>query len=72
MDALTTMLHSCGHEAFEWTQIYQQDPHFTTTYKLLDIGVSVTNFHIHDTLLCHLRHLFVPIRESEMMIWEAL
>jgi hypothetical protein len=32
VDALTTMLHSYGHEASEWPQLYQQDPDFTTTY----------------------------------------
>jgi hypothetical protein len=44
--ALTTMLHSNGHEAYEWPQIYQQDPDFTTTYQRLGTSVNVTNFHI--------------------------
>jgi hypothetical protein len=69
--ALTTMLHSCGHEASEWPQLYQQDPDFTTTYQLLGTGTNVTNFHIQDGLLCHLGHLCVPASEHAKMIWEA-
>jgi hypothetical protein len=30
--ALTTVLHSCGHEASHWPQLYQRDPDFATTY----------------------------------------
>jgi hypothetical protein len=58
--ALTTVLHSCGHEAVEWPQLYQQDPDFATTYQLLGTSVTVINFHIKDRLLCHLGHLCVP------------
>jgi hypothetical protein len=54
MAALTTVLHSCGHEASEWPQLYQQDPNFTTTYQLLGTGATVTDFHIQDGILCHL------------------
>jgi hypothetical protein len=68
---LTTVLHSCGHEASEWPQLYQQDPNFTTTYQLLGTGATVTDFHIQDELLCHLGHLCVPTRERAKMIWEA-
>jgi hypothetical protein len=71
MATLTTMLHSYGHEASEWPQIYQQDPDFATTYQLLGTGETVTYFHIQDKLLFHLGHLFVPTREHEKMIWEA-
>jgi hypothetical protein len=71
MAALTTVLHSCGHEASEWPQLYQQDPDFTTTYQLLGTGVNVTDFHIQDRLLCHLGHLCVPTSERAKMIWEA-
>jgi hypothetical protein len=71
VDALTTVLHSCGHEAFEWPQFYQQDPDFATTYQLLGIGVSVTDFHIQDKLLCHLDHICVPTSERVNMIWES-
>jgi hypothetical protein len=69
--ALTTMLHSCGHDSFEWPKLYQQDPDFTTTYLLLSTHVNVTNFHIHDELLFHLGHLSVPTRECVKIIWEA-
>jgi hypothetical protein len=71
MAALTTVLHSYGHEASEWPQLYQQDPDFTTTYQLLGTGVTVTDFHIQDGLLCHLGHLCVPASEHAKLIWEA-
>jgi hypothetical protein len=69
--ALTTVLHSCGHEASEWPQLYQQDPDFATTYQLLGTGATVTDFHIQDRLLCHLGHLCVPTSERAKMIWES-
>jgi hypothetical protein len=69
--ALTTVLHSCGHEASEWPQLYQQDPDFATTYHLLGTGTTVTDFHIQDRLLCHLGHLCVPTSERANMIWES-
>jgi len=65
------MLHSCGHEAFEWPQLYQRDPDFATTYQLLGTGANVTDFHIEDGLLCHLGHLCVPTSERAKLIWEA-
>jgi hypothetical protein len=69
--ALTTVLHSCGHEASEWPQLYQQDPDFSTTYQLLGTCAIVTDFHIQDELLCHLGHLCVLASECAKMIWEA-
>jgi hypothetical protein len=71
MASLATVLHSFGHEASEWPQLYQQDLDFATTYQLLGTGVTVTDFHIQDRLLCHLGHLCVPTRKHENMIWEA-
>jgi hypothetical protein len=71
MATLTTMLHSYGHEASKWPQHYQQDPDLATTYQLLGTGVSATNFHIQDGLLCHLGHLYVPTRERAKNILEA-
>jgi hypothetical protein len=65
------VLHSCGHEASEWPQLYEQDPDFATTYQLLGIGAIIIDFHIHDRLLCHLGHLYVPTRERENLIWES-
>jgi hypothetical protein len=65
------MLHSYGHEASEWPQLYQQDPYFATTYQLLGTCTNVTYFHIKDKLLCHLGHLCVPTSERAKMIWEA-
>jgi hypothetical protein len=44
--SLTTLLHSCGHEASEWPQFYQQDPDFATTYHLLGTGAIVIDFQI--------------------------
>jgi hypothetical protein len=71
MAALTTVLHSCGHETLKWPQFYQQDLDFTTTYQLLGIGAIVTDFHIQDRFLCHLGHLCVPTSERPKLIWEA-
>jgi hypothetical protein len=71
MATLTTVLQSCGNEALEWPQLYQQDPEFTTTYQLLGISTTITDFHIQDKLSCHMGHLFVPIREHAKLIWEA-
>jgi hypothetical protein len=69
--ALTTVLQSCGHEASEWPQLYQQDPDFATTYHFLGIGTNVSDFHIQDRLLCHLGHLCVPASEHAKLIWEV-
>jgi hypothetical protein len=69
--ALTTVVHSYGHEASEWPQVYQQDLDFTTTYQLLGTGTTVTDFHIQNILLCHLGHLCVPTSERAKLIWEA-
>jgi hypothetical protein len=69
--ALTTVLHSYAHEAFEWPQLYQQDLDFTTTYHLLGTGANVTDFHIQDRLLSHLVHLYVPTSEHAKLIWES-
>jgi hypothetical protein len=69
--ALTTVLHSCGHETSEWPQLYQQDLDFSTTYHLLGTCASVTNFYIQDKLLCHMGHLCVPTSEHAKVIWEA-
>jgi hypothetical protein len=60
-----------GNEALEWPQLYQGDPHFTTTYQLLGTDTNVSNFHIQDSLLCHLGHLCIPTSECEKMILEA-
>jgi hypothetical protein len=71
------MLHSCGHEASDWPQLYQPDPDFSTTYQLLGTGANVTDFQNHDGTLCHLGHLCVPTSDRvptsnhENLIWEA-
>jgi hypothetical protein len=65
------VLHSYGHETLEWPKLYQQDPEFTTTYHLLGTGATVTDFHIHDRLLCHLGHFCVPTNKHAKMIWES-
>jgi hypothetical protein len=56
------------HEASAWPQLYQQDPDFATTYQLFGTGVTVTDFHIQDRLLCHLGHLCVCTNECANMI----
>jgi hypothetical protein len=71
MDALTTVLHSCGHETSEWPQLYQQDLDFSTTYHLLGTCTTVTDFHIQDIILCHLSHIYGPTSESANMILES-
>jgi hypothetical protein len=65
------VLHSCGHEASEWPQLYQQDLNFNTTYQLLGTGMTVPDFYIQDGLLCHLFHICVPTSKRANMILEA-
>jgi hypothetical protein len=65
------VLHSCGHEASKWPQLYQHDLDFATTYHLLGTGMNVTDFHIQDGLLCHMGHLCVPASEHAKFIREA-
>jgi hypothetical protein len=69
--AHTIVLHSCGHEAYKWPQLYHQYPNFITTYHLLGTSTTVTDFNIQDRLLCHLGHLCLPTREREKMNWES-
>jgi hypothetical protein len=38
---------------------------------MLGANIVVNNFHIHDGLLCHLGHIYVPSRERAKMIWES-
>jgi hypothetical protein len=71
MDALTTVLHSYGHEASEWPQLCEQYSDIATTYQLLGIGRTVTDFYIQEGLLCHLGHLCIPTNEHENIIWES-
>jgi len=71
MATLTIVLHSYGHGAMEWPQLYQRYPDFSITYKLLGICVNVTDFHIQDGLLWHLGHIYVLARKHDNMIWEA-
>jgi hypothetical protein len=69
--ALTTVLDSCIHETSRWTQLYETDPDFATTYQMLGANVVVDNFHLQDGLLCCLGHICVPSSEREKLIWEA-
>jgi hypothetical protein len=71
VSALTMVLHSYGHEAFEWPQLYKSDLEFTTIYQLLGTGVTVTEFHLQDGLLCHMGYLCDPSSECTKMIWES-
>ena len=52
-------------------RFYTSDPEFNHTYNTLLEGKQVPNFHLQDTLLCHLGHLCVPSRECAKMIWEV-
>jgi hypothetical protein len=65
------VLHSCGHEASGWPQLYKRDSDFATTYQMLGVGTPVTKFHLQDGLLCHLCHLCVPSSEQAKLIWES-
>jgi hypothetical protein len=57
------VLDSYGHETYGWTQLYEIDPKFVTTYKMLGGNGLVANFHIQEGLLWHLGHIFVPSSE---------
>jgi hypothetical protein len=65
------VLNSCGHETFEWTQLYEGDLNFATTYQMLGANTFVTDFHLQDGLLCHLGHLYILASERAKLIWEA-
>jgi hypothetical protein len=69
--ALTMVLESCGHETFRWPYLYEIDPEFSTTYQMLGTNSVVSNFHIHNKMLCHLGHLRVPSSEHTNIIWES-
>jgi hypothetical protein len=68
---LTMVLNSCGYKTSDWPLLYKSDPKFGHTYNILLEGKKVPNFHLQDTLLCHLGHLYVPSSEHAKMIWEA-
>jgi hypothetical protein len=68
---LTTVLKSYGHETSGWSQLYNNDSDFATSYQTLSARKSVPDFHLQDGLLCHLSHLCVPSSESAKMTWEA-
>jgi hypothetical protein len=38
---------------------------------MLGANSVVTNFYLHDRLLCHLGHLCIPSSEQVKLIWEA-
>ena len=69
--ALTTVLNSCGHKAYDWPLLYESDPKFGHTYKALLGSMQVPNFHLQDAILCHLGHLCAPSSTHAKMIWEA-
>ena len=68
---LTTVLDSCVHETSGWSQLYDNNPDFITTYRMLGTCTIVADFHLQDGLLCRLGHLYVPSSEREKFIWEA-
>jgi hypothetical protein len=65
------VLESCGHETYRCPQLYETDPEFSTTYQMLGENSVVTNFHLHDGLLCHLFHICVPSSERTKLNWES-
>jgi hypothetical protein len=68
---LTTVLDSCVHETSGWSQLYDNNPDFITTYRMLGTCTVVADFHLQDGLLCLLGHLYVPSSERANLIWEA-
>jgi hypothetical protein len=68
---LTMVIDSCRHETFGWSQLYDNDPDFATTYQMLGTSMTISDFHLQDGLLCHLGHLCVPSSEHVKLIWEA-
>jgi hypothetical protein len=54
------------------SQLYANDPDFTTTYQMLGAGTTVVNFHLQDGQLCHLGHLCIPSSERAKLITEFL
>jgi hypothetical protein len=65
------VLNSYGHETSGWSQLYANDPDFSTTYQVLSAVTLVANFHLQDGLLCHLGHLCVASSERVKLISEA-
>ena len=65
------MLNSCGYETYEWPQLYDNDPKFTSIYQALCVGTPMVDFHLQEGLLCHLGHLCVHPRKRAKMIWET-
>jgi hypothetical protein len=68
---LTMVLDSCEDETYGWSQLYDNDPNFTTTYQMLGTCTIIVDFHIQDGLLCHLGHLCVPSSEHAKLIWKS-
>jgi hypothetical protein len=69
--ALITVLDSYVHETSRWSQLYEIDQDFATTYQMLGAKVVVDNFHLQDGLLCRLGHICVPSSEQVKIIWES-
>lgn len=65
------MLNYCVHETSRCSQLYNNNPDFTTTYQLLGAGTLVVDFYLQDGLLCHSSHLYVPSSEHAKMTWES-
>ena len=51
--------------------LYKSHPKFGTTYQMLLEGNKFPNFHLRDTLLGHLGHLYVPSSKYAKMILEV-
>jgi hypothetical protein len=65
------VLDSFFHETSGWPHLYETDLDFSTTYQMLGANSVVSNFHLHDVLLCCLGHICVPSSEHTKLIWEA-
>jgi hypothetical protein len=44
--ALTMVLNSCGHETSGWTQLYEIDIDFVSTYQMLGTNTTIIDLHI--------------------------
>jgi hypothetical protein len=44
--SLTMVRNYCSQETSGWTQLYERDHDFTSTYQMLDTNTIVTDFHL--------------------------
>jgi hypothetical protein len=65
------VLNPYNNKTFAWPQLYERDPDLAAMYQMLGANTALTDFDLHDGLLCHLVHLCIPSSERAKMIWES-